>query len=390
MNDKTWSSVESYYLDNGLSEIKFNRSELKMQNQFSEVTLSNVCSSPSITAILIDEDAKEIFCSSMEQFSRLKNLIKLDTLISQKMTLSDIHLIKDDRMLLLDIGILAPNDYATGSIKQLNLKDKSVDLLVDSLLRPVHMFAAEGNWYISEHGNTNGRFSEFNLPDRRSLPQVPLPGVYKAIEVDIENDGKLEILLQVGQAKEGIYVWAQDRSLEPLLEFPPEFGLSDLDTADFNGDGFIDFVITNGDNADYSVMPKAYHGVRIYLNDGQGSYFEKCFYPMYGASQVKCFDANGDDKVDIVASSYFPLEVDQSVVYLEQKESSCTFEAYGFENANKGRWLVMERGDIDLDGDLDLVLGSFINGPTKIKGNTLDAWIKESVDLLILKNKEHN
>jgi len=45
-----------------------------------------------------------------------------------------------------------------------------------------------------------------------------------------------------------------------------------MDTTDVNHDGWTDLVVVNGDNADFSIIPKAYHGVRVYLNNQHGGY----------------------------------------------------------------------------------------------------------------------
>jgi len=92
-----------------------------------------------------------------------------------------------------------------------------------------------------------------------------------------------------------------------------------------NGDRHLDIVCTNGDNADCSVITKPYHGIRIYLNDGDFTFKQVWFYPMPGASQALARDFDQDGDMGLAAISFFPLLDDtkrkpaQVFVYLENK-----------------------------------------------------------------------
>lgn len=387
MNDKTWNSISSYYLDNSDLTVDTIRKNLPIQKQFKEVIIDDVSNSPNLTAIEIDPSTGKVYCAPKNQIVSIEKDYKIDTLLTSDITVTDIALSSNDQVYFLDVGLLNPNDFAAGSLHRYDLKASTDNTLKSTLRRPVHLLQDGDKIYISEHGNNIGKFSEYDTQTRQSEELVPLPGVYKTFVVDLDKDGQQEILLQVGQAKEGIYIWSESKPLEALIEFPSEFGLSDLDTADMNNDGFVDLVVTNGDNADYSYQLKNYHGVRVYLNDGSGNFEESFFYQMYGASQVRCLEANSDGKMDMVVSSFFPLQIDQSIIYLEQKKEGLDFEPSTFEHSSDGRWLVMDAGDIDGDGDIDLALGSFINGPTVMPGMIIDKWIKESIDVVYLINQ---
>lgn len=388
MNDKTWNSISSYYLDNSPISVDTIRISLPIQKQFNEVVIDNVSNSANLTAIEIDPYTGSVYCAPKNQIVSIEKDYQIDTLITRDMTVTDMSLSSKDVLYFLDVGLLNPNDFAAGSLHQFDLATNADKVLKGELRRPVHLLQREDKIYLSEHGNNIGRFSQYDTQTHQTEELVPLPGVYKSFEVNLNNDGQQEILLQVGQAREGIYTWSENEPLEALLEFPPEFGLSDLDTADMNNDGYVDLIVTNGDNADYSYQLKDYHGVRIYLNDGSDKFEEAYFYQMYGASQVRCLEANSDGKMDMVVSSFFPLQIDQSIIYLEQGHNGFDFEASSFEHASAGRWLVMDAGDIDGDGDTDIALGSFINGPTVMPGMTLDKWIKTSIDVVYLINRQ--
>ena len=52
------------------------------------------------------------------------------------------------------------------------------------------------------------------------------------------------------------------------MRYQPNYGSSWFEMMDFDGDGDLDLITANGDNADLTYTQKPYHGMRISLNDG--------------------------------------------------------------------------------------------------------------------------
>ena len=207
-----------------------------------------------------------------------------------------------------------------------------------------------------------------------------------------------DILLLTAQAREGVYHFINQGKgafdLVPIVEYPPVWGSTYMELADFNGDGFPDLLVTNGDSGDYASPTKRFHGIRIYLNDGKNQFREAFFYPLNGAFKAMAGDFDGDGDLDIAAVSFFPDYLhspEESFVYLENK-GGLKFEAYTVPEALDGRWLTMDVGDLDGDGDLDIVLGSFINGPASIPiPAALQAgWRTNQISALVLENLRPN
>ena len=191
-----------------------------------------------------------------------------------------------------------------------------------------------------------------------------MPGAIRAIVNDANGDGRPDIWVLMAQAEEGIYLFLNQGGGEflanELLHFPPIYGSSYFEFADFNNDGHPDILYTCGDNADFTTgVLKPYHGVYIFLNDGKNHFEQKWFYPIHGCYKAMARDFDGDGDLDIAAISYFPDTQNQpqeGFVYLEN-EGNLQFNASSLPQNYAGKWLTMDAGDIDGDGDIDVLIG---------------------------------
>jgi hypothetical protein len=190
-------------------------------------------------------------------------------------------------------------------------------------------------------------------------------GAVKAQTSDFNDDGIPDIAVLFADAREGIVIYENNgnRIFNPhnVLEMHSAYGHTYFEIKDMDGDGMEDFLVANGDNVDsdpYNTL-KNYHGVRIYKNYGDYNFVEDYFYPMYGAyrAQAEDFDLDGD--LDIAAIAFFPdfsLDEPESFIYLENNDG--VFTPFSSAQANQGRWMTMDVGDIDGDGLLDIALGA--------------------------------
>lgn len=262
----------------------------------------------------------------------------------------------------LEIGKLDPSDIPLGKLKSSN------KTLITKLHRPVDMVLADVNedgtkdFIIANFGNLRGNLSWY---DGRTFKENTLsnePGTRVIYHLDFDKDGKKDILALQTQGRESVIFFKNigrgKYQIHTLLTFPPVYGSSYFDVVDFDNDGDYDIVYTNGDNADYSIVKKPYHGVRIFLNNGRNKFDEKYFYPINGASKVVVTDFDRDGDYDMAVISYFPDKAkNEGFLYFEQNKPF-EFEVKSRKNVSNQKWLTLDYGDFDNNGFQDIVLGT--------------------------------
>ena len=306
----------------------------------------------------------------------------------------------DQDWLALTMGIMDPNDRTLGTL--LNIGPQlTMDTLLSGLRRPVHFEVADldgdslDDLVICSFGNYFGDLSWYKQLspgnfEKNILKQVP--GSIRAYVHDLNHDQLPDIVALFGQGDEGIFAYlnqGQGQFKEVrLLQFSPLFGSSYFELADLNDDGWTDIVYTNGDNADYSYTMKNYHGIRVFQNNGKNEFDQAYFYPLNGAYGAKTRDFDLDGDLDIAAISFFPdyaADSVESFVLLENL-GQWEFQPRSDPGINQGKWLVMDSGDLDQDGDQDLILGSFIFSVTPVPDSIYQSWNRDYLSLLFLEN----
>jgi hypothetical protein len=313
--------------------------------------------------------------------------------------------IRDSGLHVTLIGRVFPSDALEGTVLLLprDLAEGQPRTLLERLRRPTDTIVANLNTdgredlVVCSFGNRLGRFSWFEGMEGGGFEEHILldrPGAIRSEVRDFNGDGRPDIMVMMAQAREGIYLFLnQGRNLfkmETVVEAPPSWGFAGFEVVDFNKDGRLDLVAANGDNGDLALPLKNYHGVRVYLNDGNGHFVEAFFYPMHGAYRAVARDFDHDGDTDLAAIAFYPdfgQESPESFVFLEN-EGGMKFAAFTCAESNSGRWLTMDAGDLDGDGDEEIVLGSFVRGPTTVPvPQTLrDRWRAEGAAVLLLEN----
>lgn len=306
-----------------------------------------------------------------------------------------------------NMGEFMPSDRPNGRLIRLLQRDQasgfdSYYTILDSLQRPAHFAVGDltGNGMtdvvVGEFGYHTGQLSWYENEGGGAFTEhvlLPKPGAVRTYIRDFNDDGRPDIIALMGQGDEGIDIYYNqgggEFERERVLQFHPAYGSSYFELVDFNQDGHLDILYTNGDNGDYYPTLKRYHGVRIFLNDGTNAFEAEYFFPLNGAYRARAEDFDGDGDFDIAAVGFYPDFRDrprESFVYLEN-QGDLSFDARTFEGYDRGRWIVFDTGDLTGNGAPDIVLGSF-TGFSAIGDTTglNEQWWRDGPSIAILEN----
>ena len=398
--EEDWDKIVAYYISNAPEKplpqkekqavkVGLPFFEVKMQAPVTASGMRQEGVLPLISMVKIDTFHHQLYVSRRDK-SLLeiydKTFKKQDSIVIES-PVSDMILSKGGDKYILQMGIMDPNDLHKGKLSKLNPQNQ-LTTVIDSLQRPVHLDIFDINedgiedFLICNFGNLMGKLAWYDGKTHKETVLSPLPGARRTIIRDMNNDGKPDIVALFCQARERVSIFynkgAGNFEEDIVLEFPSIYGSSYIDLADMNGDGKLDILYTNGDNADYSIVLKNYHGIRIFSNDGQNKFKEQYFYPIYGATQVIARDFDGDGDVDMATIAFFLDSQDkptEGFLFFENKGNS-TFNITTFVNSSHGRWLVMDVADMDGDGRDDIVLGSFFRFGTIPTKPLSFVWLK--------------
>ncbi|WP_229957300.1 FG-GAP repeat domain-containing protein [Pontibacter silvestris] len=401
-----WQKIEDYYIQNAPEKLALPETPeviSGLENYSVVVPALNKGRSSVTTLVKYLPDAKELWVGDMRNWLFRLNP-QLQVADSMVVDTPPVDIVKYKQAYkVLTIGSIIPSDKGLGHLHESPGKAASVYMepLLADLRRPVNVVEADLNQdelqdlIICNFGYNLGSLVWYqNKSNGKYQPNIlkNLPGAIKAEVTDLNGDGLPDIVAMFAQGTETIMVFYNrgegSFTEENLVQFPPVYGLSYFELADFNKDGAPDLLITNGDNADYSSIVKPYHGVRIYLNNGNNKFREKYFYPMPGATKAVARDFDKDGELDIAAIAYFPdydNALESGFVYLQQN-SNFTFRASTFSNSWLGRWFTLESCDYDQDGDEDIILGAFTNALTPVPPALQVQWNKSSPSVVVLQN----
>ena len=182
--------------------------------------------------------------------------------------------------------------------------------------------------------------------------------------VDIDNDADLDIVTIVSQEWEETYLFLNDGSgsFQASLLYGvsnDDFGSSGISLSDFDQDGDMDVLYTNGDAFDYiPPRPRPWHGVNWLENKGDYHFEFHRIGNFGGAYNARPHDIDSDGDLDIFVVSSFNLWDDPNAQSFIWFENAGDMEFIRHDIAsNPTHILSLELGDFNQDGQVDFVTG---------------------------------
>ncbi|MCE7058950.1 VCBS repeat-containing protein [Dyadobacter sp. CY343] len=287
---------------------------------------------------------------------------------------------KSGKYIITAMGGMRALDETRGQISLIS-KDKQAGIVQISreLIRPIETTPVDFNqdnltdYLVCAFGhNLGGLYLLKQLPDHTFQKVVvkEVPGATHTTIRDFNNDGWPDIMALFAHGDEGIWVFLNNKKggfeERNILRFPPVYGSSSFQLMDMNADGKEDILYTAGDNSDYSRILKPYHGVYVFTNTGNLTFKQTFFYPINGCTKAVAADFDQDGKVEMATIAFFadlknkPYE--KFLYFKSDPLKPLNFAPFIALPDKMGRWICMDAGDWDGDGDMDIALGNFSRG----------------------------
>jgi hypothetical protein len=285
-------------------------------------------------------------------------------------------------LVVADLGSLLPEDHDRGRVVWLRRSAEGIwetRIVAQSLgriadVRPADfdgdgdqdLVIAEFGWHktggIHWLENREGDFQATRLDSRTGAIHVPV--------CDLNQDGRLDFIALLSQEHESIVAFlngGEGRFSSKTLwtAADPGFGSSGIEVVDLDHDGDLDVLYTNGDTLDSSYL-KPSHGVHWLENRGALTFVAHRLAYLPGVHRALPGDMDRDGDLDILAVTFIakPLlsPIDQreldSMVLLQQTAPG-EFAYHRLEQG-KHEHATLELGDLDRDGDLDIAAGRYL------------------------------
>jgi hypothetical protein len=311
-------------------------------------------------------------------------------------TVVDLDRDGDNDLLVSVLGDILPNDGVIGRLIWLENTPTGFErhVILDDVRRVADCQAGDLDGdgdidlAVAVFGYARGQVLWLeNKGDQRFIPHELLsaPGTIHVPLADFDGDGDLDIATVVSQDEEELW------GFENLGggEFKPrrlwftvnhDLGSAGLLADDLDGDGDVDLILPVGDNLEVThSYPQPYHGCLWFENEGNWKFTQHRIGDLGGTYAAAVGDLDGDGDRDVVLVSMFnnwDEPRNASVVWLEN-DGRCQFKTWQIDTRPTHR-VTVALGDLDGDGRDDILTGGMhLVGPFDRLGR-LTAWFNAS------------
>jgi hypothetical protein len=283
----------------------------------------------------------------------------------------------DKDIIIAALGYLPPSEQLAGKLfllRQLTPGNFSKEILIEGVGRISDARPAD----IDNDGDLDIALAIFgggvvgevawleNLGQgkHRKHTVIRTSGALNVSPVDLNADGKVDLVSIITQEHEAVIALINKGggNFEQVLltQAPhPMFGFTGMRVVDLDGDSDDDILLTNGDAHDLQMDPKPHHGVQWLENKGKLQFQFHDIDRFYGAVTAVAGDMDSDGDLDIVASSwnnYWQDEKRQSVIWYEN-DGKQNFVRHNIISRPQSI-VTLELKDVTGNNRLDIIAGS--------------------------------
>ena len=281
----------------------------------------------------------------------------------------------DEDIVVAALGILPPSDELAGQVLLLRQEDGRFEkeLLLDGIGRTTDARAVDLDndddldlLVAVFGGGTVGGILWLEKTDTGDYTRhvvLGVSGALNATPVDLDADGRMDFVSLIAQEYESVVAFmnrGQGTFEQVILGRAPHpmYGFTGMSLTDLDGDGDTDILMSNGDALDTQPDPKPYHGVQWLENRGDLQFRFHDIGRFYGAATAVAGDMDGDGDLDVLAGSWLNFWDDP------RRHSLAWFENDGEQGFTRRAVLTRPTGIVslaleDVTGDdrVDVVAG---------------------------------